>query len=90
MTRQKSGTERVTTAPMPTIENRPSSMPGPITARAPMVVPARTTVASVCSSGSEVLSSFRSDVVARGKRSLVKVVPALIITPVSMLTAVQT
>ena len=35
-TRWKSGTDRVTTAPMPTIAKRPSSMPGPIVARAPI------------------------------------------------------
>ena len=74
---------------MPTMEKRPSSMPGPIVARAPMVVPARTTVGSVCSSGSDGRSFDRSGVVARGYRSFVKVVPAEIITPSSMVTPVQ-
>ena len=35
------------------------------------------------------LSLFKSGVVARGKRSLVKIVPAAIIAPSSMVTALQ-
>ena len=56
---------------------------------APMVAPAFTRVGSVCSSGSDGRRCLRSGVVARGKRSLVKVVPALIITPSSIVTAAQ-
>ena len=52
-TRWNGATDRDTTAPMPTIANRPISMPGPMTARAPMVTPSRTLVSSVCSSGSD-------------------------------------
>ena len=56
---------------------------------APMVAPARTRARRVCSSGSEGRNAFRSVVEARGKRSLVKIVPAEIITPSSMVTPVQ-
>src|SRR5579884_1160052 len=56
---------------------------------APMVAPSRTRVGSVCSSGAEERSRFRSLVVARGNRSFVKIVPALIITPSSIVTAAQ-
>ncbi len=74
---------------MPIMAHRPIFRSFPIVQPAPMVAPSRTSVGSVCSSGSEGLNRCKSGVVARGKRSLVKIVPAEIITPSSMQTAVQ-
>src|SRR2546430_7198013 len=61
----------------------------PIVHCAPMVAPAHTRVGSVSSSGSEGRSFLKSGVVARGKRSLVNTVPALTMTPSSIVTALQ-
>ena len=90
MIRWKSGTDLVTSEPMPTIAKRPIVRSLPITLPAPIVAPSRTSVGSVCSSGSDGRSCFRSGVVARGNRSLVKMVPALIMTPSSIVTAAHT
>jgi hypothetical protein len=81
---------RLTTEPMPTIAKRPISMPQPMMEPAPMDAPSRTSVGSVCSSTSDGRSSDRSGVVARGNRSLVKMVPAPAMTPRSMVTPEHT
>ena len=74
---------------MPIIAKRPMTRSLPIVHPAPMVAPSRTSVGSVCSSGSDDRNCFKSGVVARGKRSLVKIVPAEIMTPSSIVTALQ-
>jgi hypothetical protein len=89
MTRWKGATERVTSAAMPTIAQRPISTPPRTVVFAPMLAPAPTRVASVRSSGSEGSRCRRSGVVARGKRSLVKMTPMAMKTPSSTVTPGQ-
>ena len=84
-----SATERVTTVPMPIMAKRPMSTPGPMIAPAPMVAPAATRTRGMSSGSSEESNSDKSGPVARGKRSLVKIVPAEIMTPSSMVTPAQ-
>lgn len=83
------GMDFVTTEPIPIIDQRPIERSLPMVQPAPMVAPAQTNVGKVWSSGVDGRNCNKSGVVARGNRSLVKVVPALIMTPSSIVTAAQ-
>ena len=90
MASAKSGTLFVTTLPMPTIAQRPMSIPPPMVQFAPTVAPHRTVVFCVLSSGSLGSSADRSGVAARGNLSLVNTVAAATITPSSSVTPAHT
>src|SRR5579862_5849120 len=82
-------TSRVTTDPVPTMQNWPSSTPGPIVAFAPTVTPCLTVVDSVSSVGSDVMSARVSGSAARGNVSFVNTTCAANMTMSSMVTLAQ-
>src|SRR5664280_3232910 len=79
-----SGTSRVTTAPAPTVANAPTAVPATTTAPAPIEQPRRSWIGLTVQSSARASSPVR--VIARGKRSLVRIALGPMKTPSSTLT----
>ena len=79
-----SGTSRVTTAPAPTVANRPTSLPATTTAPAPIERPCRRRIGLTTQSSAR--ASSPSAVMERGNRSLVRIAFGPMKTPSSTVT----